>query len=360
MEQDVPDAFEEDSEEEREDYTIRKSDHLIVAATTDNDFSNLEIYVFDETTSNLYVHHEIMLSSYPLAIEWLSADLTGKASGNFAIVGTFLPEIQIWNLDIMDAVEPAAVLGGEPGGSSSNVSSLSKKKSKSKGSDSHTDAVMALALHPVDKRVLASGSADTSVKLWDISKQKCTVHCAKHTDKVQVVRWSAETGSLLLSAGYDRTACLFDSRKGPNADAASAHIRAEVESATWQGDAMVLLSYESGVVEGYDVRKFSKPLFVEENAHDKAVTGLAISPAYPELLTTCSLDQTVAVWRLSAAGLSLVQRKEMQAGELFGVRFCQDAGNLLACGGSTGALAVWDIEESAAVVKAFGMKVSVA
>ena len=250
----MPDAFEEDSEEEREDYTIRKSDHLIVAATTDNDFSNLEIYVFDEATSNLYVHHEIMLSSYPLAIEWLSADLTGKSPGNFAVVGTFLPEIQIWNLDVMDAVEPAAVLGGD--GPSSALSSLSKKK-KSKGGDAHTDAVMALALHPVDKRVLASGSADTSVKLWDMSKQKCTVHCQKHTDKVQVVRWSADTGSLLLSAGYDRTACLFDSRKGPNADAASAHIRGDVEAAAWQGDARVLLSYESGAIECYDVRKFS-------------------------------------------------------------------------------------------------------
>ncbi len=62
----------EDSEEEKEDYTIRKTDALIVAATAENDHSNLEIYVYDHKTSDLYVHHEIILASYPLCLEWIS------------------------------------------------------------------------------------------------------------------------------------------------------------------------------------------------------------------------------------------------------------------------------------------------
>lgn len=41
-----PDEF-SDSEEEKDDYTIRKSDSLIVAATADEDFSNLEVYLYD-------------------------------------------------------------------------------------------------------------------------------------------------------------------------------------------------------------------------------------------------------------------------------------------------------------------------
>lgn len=61
----------EDSEEEKEDYTIRKTDALIVAATAENDHSNLEIYVYDHKTSDLYVHHEIILASYPLCLEWI-------------------------------------------------------------------------------------------------------------------------------------------------------------------------------------------------------------------------------------------------------------------------------------------------
>lgn len=61
----------EDSEEEKEDYTIRKSDSLIVAATAEDEHSNLEVYIYDHKTSDLYVHHEIILSSYPLCMEWL-------------------------------------------------------------------------------------------------------------------------------------------------------------------------------------------------------------------------------------------------------------------------------------------------
>lgn len=67
---DYPDAF-SDSEEEKEDYTIRKTDSIIVAATAENDHSNLEVYIYEHEHGNLYVHHEIILGSYPLCIEWL-------------------------------------------------------------------------------------------------------------------------------------------------------------------------------------------------------------------------------------------------------------------------------------------------
>ena len=36
------------------------------------------------------------------------------AGGSFVAVGTVLSEIEIWNLDVMDAVEPVCVLGGTP------------------------------------------------------------------------------------------------------------------------------------------------------------------------------------------------------------------------------------------------------
>lgn len=65
-----PDEF-SDSSEEKDDYTIRKSDSIIVAATAENDHSNLEVYIYEHETANLYVHHEIILASYPLCIEWL-------------------------------------------------------------------------------------------------------------------------------------------------------------------------------------------------------------------------------------------------------------------------------------------------
>ena len=48
---DYPEAL-EDSEEEKEDYTIRKTDSLIVAATAEDEHSNLEVYIYDHKTSD--------------------------------------------------------------------------------------------------------------------------------------------------------------------------------------------------------------------------------------------------------------------------------------------------------------------
>lgn len=67
---DLPSHY-SDSSEEKEDYTIRNSDSLIIAATAESDHSSLEVYLYDHKTSDLYVHHEILLGSYPLCMEWL-------------------------------------------------------------------------------------------------------------------------------------------------------------------------------------------------------------------------------------------------------------------------------------------------
>jgi len=142
----------EDSEEEKEDYTIRKTDSLIVTATAENDHSNLEVYIYDHKTSDLYVHHEIILASYPLCLEWIP--VIDKQKTNLVAVGTFLPTIEIWNLDKEDC-EPVGVLG--------YIEDQNKKKKKSKiinqfnksapendrvSNETHTDAVLSLSLNP--------------------------------------------------------------------------------------------------------------------------------------------------------------------------------------------------------------------
>ena len=65
-----PAAF-SDSDEENDDFSIRKTDSIIVTATAESDHSNLEVYVYEHEQGNLYVHHEIILAAYPLCLEWL-------------------------------------------------------------------------------------------------------------------------------------------------------------------------------------------------------------------------------------------------------------------------------------------------
>ena len=115
-----------------------------------------------------------MLSAFPLDIQWLKVALGSINSnqptkGNYAIVASFLPEIEIWNLDLTEAIQPDVILGGEVAQSHKRPKKFTNKAKKFKPG-SHTDSVTTISLNHANLGVLASGSVDTTVKVWDISK----------------------------------------------------------------------------------------------------------------------------------------------------------------------------------------------
>ena len=79
----------------------------------------MQVWVYEEADevggpSNLYVHHDILLPAFPLSLAWLDCGPSGRTqAGNLAGVGTMNPGVEIWDLDVIDSVEPVATLGGE-------------------------------------------------------------------------------------------------------------------------------------------------------------------------------------------------------------------------------------------------------
>jgi WD40 repeat protein len=59
---------------------------------------------------------------------------------------------------------------------------------------------------------LASGSADSTIKLWDVCTQACVATLNTHKSKVQTVQFHATEQHLLLSSGFDQKACVTDLR----------------------------------------------------------------------------------------------------------------------------------------------------
>ncbi|MCO5610246.1 hypothetical protein L7F22_064482 [Adiantum nelumboides] len=212
-------ACQSDDEDEIEDMTIKPSDLLILTARNEDDVSHLEVWIYEDLTEdgtrNTYVHHDVMLPAFPLSLAWLDCDFKGGEKGNYVAVGTMQPEIEIWDLDILDAVEPAVVLGGYKQCSSSKSHSKKKKKKVAKLKEgSHSDAVLCLAWNDVYRNVLASGSADSSIKVWDIVTQKCEHTICSHSDKVQAVAWNKHEPTILLSGAFDHTLLLVCIRIG--------------------------------------------------------------------------------------------------------------------------------------------------
>ncbi len=73
---------------------------------------------------------------------------------------------------------------------------------------SHKDAVLGLAWNAAAPGILASGSADSTAKIWDLSSGQCQATLEHHSDKVQALQWNPAEPPVLLTAAFDRTACL--------------------------------------------------------------------------------------------------------------------------------------------------------
>eukprot|EP00201_Polytomella_parva_P003947 CAMPEP_0175075882 /NCGR_PEP_ID=MMETSP0052_2-20121109/22343_1 /TAXON_ID=51329 ORGANISM="Polytomella parva, Strain SAG 63-3" /NCGR_SAMPLE_ID=MMETSP0052_2 /ASSEMBLY_ACC=CAM_ASM_000194 /LENGTH=264 /DNA_ID=CAMNT_0016344809 /DNA_START=34 /DNA_END=825 /DNA_ORIENTATION=- len=128
----------DDSESEVEDFTIKDSDLVLLCCKNEDEVSNLEIWIYEEYDNrgegNLYVHHDILLPSFPLCLEWLNFNPCGSSDKrNLVAVGTMDTSIEIWDLDILDNVEPVTTLGGKldpENNEGDDKSSKSKDKKK--------------------------------------------------------------------------------------------------------------------------------------------------------------------------------------------------------------------------------------
>ncbi|RUP04125.1 WD40-repeat-containing domain protein [Jimgerdemannia flammicorona] len=341
-----------DDEDERAELEILSTDSLLVAAKTEDDISHLEVYVYETEDENLYVHHDIMLPAFPLCLEWLDFRLGRKSGqeggGNYIAVGTFEPEIEIWDLDVVDCMYPDAILGQQ------NKGKEKKKKSKSKkaNAEHHTDAVMSLSWNELHRNLLASSSADTTVKLWDLTTLSCAHSFTHHTSKVQTVIWHPTESTVLLTGSYDRTVAAFDSRAP--AAVSQWRVTSDVETLKWDPHhpTHFYVSTEEGIVMYYDGRVTEKAVYIL-HAHDSAVSTLEVNPCVPGCIVTGSVDKIVKVWDVKDSKPRMVTSRDLGLGKIFSASFCPDAPFHLAVAGSKGQVQVWDLSSNAGVRRAF-------
>ncbi|CAK4079665.1 unnamed protein product [Aphanomyces euteiches] len=360
--EDEDEAFPDEDDEDKADMEIRPTDAVVMVCNTEEDFSNLEIHVFEEDTGNLYVHHEINLPAFPLALAWMDIaplpPVNGQpVNGSFVAVGTFKSGIEIWNLDVLDVLEPTATLGGEANSTFRDVAISKAMRKKHKAAlkpGSHQDAVLGLDWNAGHRNMLASASADASVKIWDVTTQQCMHTMTHHGDKVQSVKWNPVESTVLASASFDRSLIVLDGR-APQAFSKFA-LSADVESMTWHPHtpSTLVASTEDGIVVGYDVRTNAAPLF-RFQAHDTAVSAISFSAAIPGLFATASTDKHVKIWDLQGTPVC-VASKDMQVGELLTMQFYRDSPFLLGVGGTGGVLALWDTSENDTVERKFATR----
>ena len=366
-----------DEDEERDELRILRNDNLVLAARVEDEVAHMEVYVYEDEADNLYVHHDVMLPAIPLCLEWLDVPVGKTRAGdkvdvdsraNYVAVGTFEPDIEIWDLDTVDCMYPNAILGQGGEEESESISGKKKKKKKKrtkKANDKfHVDAVLSLAANNNHRTLLASASADKTVKLWDLNTTSCAKSYSHHTDKVCSIEWSPKETAMLLSGSYDKTVVAADMR-APDAKVPKWSVESDIESVRWDphDPNYFFATTEAGFIHYHDIRtapstpESSKPVW-QLQAHDASVSSFDINPTVPGFLATGSTDKEVKLWSVQANGPSMVVSRNLGVGRVFSTTFGPDAevAFRLAVAGSKGSLQIWDTSTNGAVRRTFASR----
>lgn len=95
----------------------------------------------------------------------------------------------------------------------------------------HVEAVLCVAFSP-DSTKLASGSGDSTIRLWDLNTELPKHTCKGHQNWVLAVAWSPD-GSKLASAGMDKVVLVWCAQSGKNLVVLKGHTQ-PVTCACWQ------------------------------------------------------------------------------------------------------------------------------
>jgi len=337
-----------DDASDAEDFRIRPTDNLIVVGHVEGDAAVLEVYVYNDVEDALYVHHDLLLPSFPMAVEWMGLERgaeDGNKRSNLAAVGTMGPVIDVWDLDLVNSLEPDFSLGQK---------AVKKKKIKGYG---HKDAVLALAWNRNAEHILASGSVDKTVLIWDLHTGKVASTLTAHKELIQALQWHPFEAQNLLTGSTDKYVRLFDCSSENTFKQWKAD--GEVEKVLWNhfDPFSFLVATDSGIVQMFDARQDDKAVWTL-NAHSEGVNGLVLSTQCPGCLITGSSDKTIKVWDISDGKPTHVHEQNMKLGMIHCMSGCPDAPFVTVMGGDKPSdnVKVFDVREAAAVRNRFGSR----
>lgn len=306
----------DDADDDDDDLMIKPTDNLIVAGHVHKDESSIEIYVYDNESNSFYLHHDIIQADYPCCVRWIG-HLRNQAR-NVAAAGYMNPDICLWDLDVIDVLEPIETLTG------------------------HTDAVIDISWNNQVKNIIASGSADKHVRLWNLDECK-SISNIELSGKVSALEFGLYEHFMLLAGDLNKNVSVIDTRSSSVIN--KWRLIGEVEKVRWvpADPTKFLVSDDQGYVYCFDTRKVTNdsPL-VKFRAHEISVTGLEFSPKCDDMLVTASTD--VKVWDTKALFKSgskstgveptlIKQVTDLKVGNILSLRMCPNSLAMIAVGG---------------------------
>ncbi|HLA12065.1 MAG TPA: caspase family protein [Pyrinomonadaceae bacterium] len=201
--------------------------------------------------------------------------------------------------------------------------------------EGHSQWSHSVAFSP-DGRTLASGSYDSTIKLWDVATGALLRTLEGHSAPVSSVAFSPD-GKTLASGSWDKRVKLWQVSTGTESRTLEGHA-SRVNSVVFSRDGKTLASVNYGyAVELWDVATGTEWRTLQ--GHSQPIFAVAFSPN-GKTLASGSYDLTIKLWDVST-GVELRTLKGYSS-QINSVAFSPN-GKTLASGGWDGTVKVWDV-----------------
>ncbi len=201
----------------------------------------------------------------------------------------------------------------------------------------HTDGVQSVAFSS-DGRFVASGSGDTTIKLWQVSDGKLLRTLEGHKSTVNCVAFSPD-GRIIASGSHDATIKLWQASNGKLLRTLESH-KDCIENIAFSLDGRIIASGSGDKTINLWQASDGKLLRTLEG-HKSIVKSVAFSPD-GSIIASGSYDTTIKLWQVSDG--KLLRTLEGHKNAIYSVAFSPD-GRTIASGLGDRTIKLWQVSD---------------
>jgi transcription initiation factor TFIID subunit 5 len=259
-------------------------------------------------------------------------------SGDLLLVaaGTKMSYIQVWSLD----GTPLPDITSEPGNE--------EKLSSSRRLIGHSGPVFAVSFSPstakpsdesVDtkSRLLLSGSADGTIRMWSLDAWACLVVYKAHDAPIWDVRWSPH-GLYFLSCGCDKVARVWSQEHISPVRMFVGH-EIDVDVGAWHPNGSYVFTAGDKAIRMWDVMKGTCVRMF--TGHTGNVTAMECAPD-GKMLATGDDQGAIILWDL-ATGKLVKRMRGHGKGGIWSISWSVES-SVIVSGGADMTVRAWDVE----------------